>query len=320
MIIGKVCEIWRYPVKSMGGEKLDACVVSASGLAGDRSWALRDEETGEIRGGKKWPGLMQCHAEYMDAKGIVTAAMPVPDDGSHIPNVLISLPDGSTVRSDDAHVNACLSDYLGTRVSLWPLQPASDKAHYRRRQPGAAVVGVMGKSKVFRRVLQAIAPYTPLNTQLRGEFSREADEPVPDLSELPGELFEFATPPGTYFDAFPIHVLTTASLDAMKKVNPGALWDVRRFRPNFLIETSPELEGLAESEWAGRSVRIGEVSIACTMPTVRCGMTMHAQRDLQKDPSILRSIVRDAGQNLGMYATVANGGMVRAGDRVEIVG
>ena len=325
MTIGTVREIWRYPVKSMGGEKMDACDVSASGLTGDRGWALRDEESGEIRGGKKWPALMQCRAEYVAGTRTTTETVTAPEDARHgsralqMPHVLISFPDGTSVRSDDAQVDKCLSDYLRARVSLWPLQPASDKAHYRRRQPGAAVVGVMGKSKTFRRVLQAIAPYTPLNAQLRGEFSREADEPIPDLSELPGELFEFATPPGTYFDAFPIHVLTTSSLDAMRKVNPGAAWDVRRFRPNFLIETSPGIEGLAESEWAKRRMRIGAVSIEFTVPTVRCGMTMHAQRDLPKDLSILRSIVRDAGQNLGMYANASVGGGVRVGDAVELL-
>ncbi|MCC6156332.1 MAG: MOSC N-terminal beta barrel domain-containing protein, partial [Candidatus Hydrogenedentes bacterium] len=283
MIIGTVREIWHYPVKSMGGEKMNACDVTASGLTGDRGWALRDEESGEIRGGKKWPALMQCHAEYVETAGPTSRGAAVSDDARHesralqVPHVTIRFPDGSTINSDDAHANERLSEYLGASVSLWPLQPATDKAHYRRRQPGAAIVGVMGKSKTFRRVLQALAPYTPLNAQLRGEFSREAGEPIPDLSELPGELFEFATPPGTYFDAFPIHVLTTASLNAMKKANSGAVWDVRRFRPNFLMETSPELEGLVESEWAGRSVRIGEVTIACTIPTVRCGMTMHAQ-------------------------------------------
>lgn len=306
MVLGKVCEIWRYPVKSMGGEKMDACLVSALGLAGDRGWALRDEATGEIRGGKKWPALMQCHAEYVDESGATS-------------HVLVRFPDGSTITSDDAHVNEYLSKYLGARVSLWPLRPASDKAHYRRRQPGAAVVGMMGKSKTFRRVLQTIAPYTPLNAQLRDEFSREADEPIPDLSELPGELFEFATPPGTYFDAFPIHALTTASLDAMRKVNAEAEWDVRRFRPNFLIETARGIEGLVESEWAGQLVHMGDVTIACAIPTVRCGMTMHAQRDLPKDPSILRSIVRDAGQNLGLYANVEGGGGVRVGDSVELL-
>jgi len=308
VIIGAVREIWRYPVKSMAGEKLDSSSVTPTGLHGDRGWALRDESTGEIRGGKKWPALMQCHATYLE-----------PPTAEHIPHVAIHLPDGATVNSDAPDVNKRLSDFLGAPVSLWPVQPASNKAHYRRAQPGAALVGVMGRSKTLRRVLQTLAPYTPLNAQLRGEFSREPGEPIPDLVELPGELFEFATPPGTYFDAFPIHMLTTASLNAMKQVNPAAAWDPRRFRPNFVIETSPEIEGLAECTWAQSQIRIGQLTLQCTIPTVRCGMTMHAQRDLPKDPSILRSIVRDAAQNLGTYATVTTLANINKGDSVELL-
>ena len=320
MIVGTVREIWRYPVKSMGGERLDACAVSANGLAGDRGWALRDEASGEIRGGKQWPALMQCSAAYVDA--VREDARHGDQDARHgdpALQVSIRFPDGSVVRSDADDVSSVISRYLGARVSLWPLQPASDKAHYRRKQPGAAVVGAMGKSKTLRRALQAIVPYTPLNAQLRAEFSREADEPIPNLSELPGELFEFATPPGTYFDAFPIHLLTTASLAHLRACNPNADWDTRRFRPNILIETAAGITGLVEKDWSGRRIRIGEVEVHCTIPTVRCGMTMQPQGDLPKDPSILRSIVRDAAQNLGVYATVCNAGTALIGSPVELV-
>jgi uncharacterized protein len=56
MIVGKVVEIWRYPVKSMTGGELAACRVSERGIPGDRGWTLRDEEAaGEIRGEKKFP-------------------------------------------------------------------------------------------------------------------------------------------------------------------------------------------------------------------------------------------------------------------------
>jgi uncharacterized protein YcbX len=54
------------------------------------------------------------------------------------------------------------------------------------------------------------------------------------------------------------------------------------------------------------------------MPTVRCGMTIQAQAGLAKDPSILRTIVRDADQNLGVYASVVVAGDVRVGDTVEL--
>ena len=335
MNVGTIREIWRYPVKSMGGERLASCNVSKMGLDGDRGWALRDEASGEIRGGKQWPALMQCSAEYVDgdsqdgearslmaAKGTGTEAVPVPESVSvpkSVAHVRICFPDGATARSDAPDVSEVISRYLGARVTLWPLQPASDKAHYRRKQPGAAVVGMVGKSKTLRRALQAIVPYTPLNAQLRAEFGRDADEPVPNLAELPGELFEFATPPGTYFDAFPIHLLTTASLAYMQRCNPNAAWDVRRFRPNFLIETAPGFDGLFEESWQGRHIRIGEVELQCTIPTVRCGMTMQPQGDLPKDPSILRSIVRDAAQNLGTYAAVMSAGNVAVGNTVALL-
>ena len=39
-----------------------------------------------------------------------------------------------------------------------------------------------------------------------------------------------ATPPGTYVDAYPLHLLTTAALRAMTRLNPTGSWDVRRFR------------------------------------------------------------------------------------------
>jgi uncharacterized protein YcbX len=98
------------------------------------------------------------------------------------------------------------------------------------------------------------------------------------------------------------------SLETMRQFNPNATWEVRRFRPNFLIETERGIEGLIESEWVGREVRLGNVQIRCEIPTVRCGMTMQAQRNLAREASILRTIVKDADQNLGVYASVATPG------------
>jgi uncharacterized protein YcbX len=135
---------------------------------------------------------------------------------------------------------------------------------------------------------------------------------------LPPEILEFSSPPGTFFDAFPIHLVTTASLGVMERLNPTARWDVRRFRPNFLIETTPAIERMIEREWRGQLLRIGEVELRCEISTPRCGMTIQAQKDFPKDPSILRTIVRDANQNLGIYANIVKPGMVKFGDQVEL--
>jgi uncharacterized protein YcbX len=308
MLIGTVQQIWRYPVKSMAGEQLKDCTVGPLGLPGDRGWAVRDEEKSEIKTGTRIPLLMQCASQYREKPG---------DD--HIPHVTITFPDGSSANSNDVEINTRLSSVLGKRVKLWPRQPASNRAHYRRPGLSARLIAPLTNVPGFRALLPAITKLPSIDATLRAAFSRTADEPTPDLSQLPKELFEFTSPLGTYFDAFPIHVLTSASLRVMSQANPSATWDVRRFRPNFFVETVTGLEGLVESEWAGRTLRIGNVEVKCEMPAVRCGMTTNAQKELGKDPSVLRTIVKEANQNLGVYASVAKNGAVRAGDRVELI-
>ena len=102
----------------------------------------------------------------------------------------------------------------------------------------------------------------------------------------------------------------------MSRLNPAAVWDVRRFRPNFLIETDENVKGFVESEWSGQKIRLGRVELKCEIPTVRCGMTIQAQKDFPKDPAILRTIVKEANQNLGIYANVITAGEIRIGDIV----
>jgi uncharacterized protein YcbX len=308
MFVGTIQQIWRYPVKSMAGERLGECTVESLGIPGDRGWALRDEAKREITNGKRIPLLMQCAARYREQ----------PRNGA-IPAVDISLPDGTRISSDDPAVNARLSEVLEKDVTLWPRQPASDKAHYRRAKFGSRLAGRLSQFSTFRSALPKLTSFGSMNVALREMFSREAGEPIPDISLLPPEVLEFTSPPGTYFDAFPIHVLTTASLRTMSQHNPTAIWDSRRFRPNFLIRTEDGFEGLIESNWGGKTLRLGNVELKCEIPTARCGMTTHAQADLPKDPSVLRTIVKDADQNLGVYASAIISGQVSEGDRVELI-
>lgn len=308
MKIGIVKQIWRYAVKSMAGVQLDECRVGALGIPGDRGWAIRDEATAEITNAKRFPLLLRCKAEYVDN----------PSDGV-IPNVIMRFPDGNAVRSDQDDVHEVLSSLLGRKVTLWPIQPATETAHYRRNSPSARLLGRLARYRLFRAALPTLTSFGPANAEIREAFSREPNEPIPDLSRLPPEILEFTSPPGTYFDAFPIHVITTASLNAMARLNPNANWDVRRFRPNFLIETDPKIKSLVEAEWEGQKLRLGDMELECAISTMRCGMTMMAQEGLVKDPSILRSIVKDADQNLGIYAKVATGGEVKVGDLVELL-
>jgi uncharacterized protein YcbX len=306
--IGRVLEIWRYPVKSMQGQQLDFCTVEKSGIHGDREWALRDDTAGEITGARKFPILLQCTVRYRREPSI-----------GEVPHVDVTFPDGSTLGSDAGDINARFSALLGRPVSLWPRQPATNRAHHRRSQPGVAMMGAIGKSRTVRRAIQGLMRSTGMDKAMRDELSREADEPLPDMGDFSAEMLEFATLPGTYFDAYPVHLLTTASLAQMSRVNPSSIWDSRRFRPNVLIESTQDLSGLVELSWLSRTVRLGEVELKCETPTVRCGMPTRAQADLPNDPTILRTIVRNANQHLGVYASVIARGRLRIGDPVEVL-
>jgi uncharacterized protein YcbX len=57
--------LWRFPVKSMLGEELDAVELTEGGIVGDRAYAIRDRETGKVasaKHSKRWPNLLDCRA------------------------------------------------------------------------------------------------------------------------------------------------------------------------------------------------------------------------------------------------------------------
>lgn len=286
MQMGRVTQIWRYPVKSMAGERLTTTQVGVQGLPGDRAWAVRDEERGGIRGAKKLPELMRCAARYREEPTLARAGAAD-----------MRLPDGTTVRTDDPAAAAHLSRVLGTRVTLWPLQPADQLDHFRRGAP----------------------THADLEQELRSIFALEPDEPLPDLSGLPPELLEYESPPGTYFDAFPLLLVTQASLDELARRAPGSTIDVRRFRPNFLLDFPASQPGFPEADWAGRRIRLGEMTAEVTIPCMRCVMTTLPFDDLPKDPRIMRTMVRETKQCLGAYARVVQPGIVRLEDAAELL-
>ncbi len=283
--VGRVEEIWRYPVKSMGGESLDAATLGVLGVPGDRGWALRDERNGEFRGAKKFPVLMQCEARYRDEPA---------DDA--IPAVDVTFPAGGGTASDADDANERISELVGAPVSLWAREPAENREHYRRRER---------RSRDETREILGLEP----------------GEPLPDFSIYPdallAELAEFTSPLGTYFDAYPIHLLTTSWLDTLREKRPGSRFDARRFRPNLLIDGAAP--GLAELDWCGKTLRIGGTVLRCEAPTVRCSMTAQQTGPLPKDAKVLRTIVAETAQQVGIYATVARPGPVRVGDPVELV-
>src|SRR5262249_10985834 len=109
--IRSVAAIWRFPVKSMGGEELEKTEVSAGGLAGDRAFALIDAETGKgasAKSARLFPGLLHCRAGFVEA----------PQPGRNLPEVCIALPDGRSVTSDSGDADSILSAHFRREVRL----------------------------------------------------------------------------------------------------------------------------------------------------------------------------------------------------------
>ena len=287
MRVGTVKAIWRYPVKSMAGELIARGVFDELGLAGDRGWALRDEEASEIRGAKRLPQLMQCQARYVEE----------PRAG-FIPAAEMTLPSGERISTSDPSAARRISEFLGRTLTLWPRQPKSHLDHYRR------------------------GPQVKIEEEFQFVFGRIEGEPQPDLSNAPAallqELLEYTSPLGTYFDAFPLTILTTAMMEELGRRNPTACFEAARFRPNLVVDTG-DVTGFAEFDWCGRTARIGTAAIDIVIPSVRCSMTTHATGDLPKDTSVLRTIVRESGQNCGVYCNVAAAGAIAVGDAVELI-
>ena len=286
MRLGTVREIWRHPVKSMEGERIAASAIESRGLPGDRAFAVRDEKRGGIRGAKKIPALMRCQARYLEE----------PKPGVPAPVPEITLPNGARLLADATDAAEQLSAALEHPVTLWPLQPAEDLAHYRRGAPDHADVA----------------------TELRAIFGRNADEPLPNLGAFPPDLFQYESPPGTYFDAFPLLLVTDATLQRLAELAPGSRIDVRRFRPNFVVETGAA-PGFVEADWVGARISVGSALLEVTLACPRCVMITHGFADLPRDPGLMRTVVREANQCVGVYASVLEPGRVREGDVVERV-
>ncbi len=283
--VGTIKEIWRYPVKGMAGESVKRCGLGKTGLTGDRIWALRDTARQEIQSCKFRPELLLCSARCHsgDATG--------PGD-----QVDILFPDNTVLSSDNTEIHAKLSALTGHPSTLESLRPASDRDFYRRHKRDN---------------------HTWLE-ELKATFDREAGEPLPDLDHLPQSAVDFVSLLGTFFLVTPFHIVTTATLAHLKSLHPQSDWDRRRFRPNVVIETEPGAEGLLEQAWIGKRLTLGDARVDRTETAPRCGAVTRAQRDFATDKTILRTVVRDADQNVGIYGAVADGGVLRVGDVVYV--
>ena len=278
-----VSQLWVYPVKSMMGSTVDSVDLNPLGIVGDRHWAIRDLERGGIRGAKKIGELMQFSATRINNS----------DNSNH---VTITCPDGSITHSNDADVHQKLSMALNHNVQLESL-PADNNAEHFRRGPSDST--------------------DPL-TELRSIFGREEDEPLPNFAAFPPEVAEFESPPGTHHDCWPLMVMTTSALQALQEALPDSNVDIKRFRPSIVVNTTET--GHPEFSWTGKRARLGTAEIEFLEPCPRCVMiTRRINDDIPEDRGILRHVVRDLNQNVGVYARVITPGTVSLHDSMTFV-
>lgn len=210
------------------------------------------------------------------------------------PNVVrVVFPDGRSALSSERDVDKWLSEFLGREVELRADAPAG--AELERSVP----------DEVLAAGAEVDVDFTTL--------------------ELAA-----ASPSGTFFDFTPLQLITTATLAAAGAAHPAGRVDLARYRPNIVIDTTPELAGFVENDWAGHRLHLGpEVVIDVLVPSPRCAVPTLRHGDLAPDPDALRVPMQHnfvpvpiegfgSAPCLGAHATVVSGGRLTPGDEVRL--
>jgi uncharacterized protein YcbX len=213
--------------------------------------------------------------------------------------VRITLPDGTSIRSDDANADATLSALLGLEVGL------------RRAAPDDFTIDQ------YHPDLGDLDPDGPRDTVTESQLGAALFATVGIPSPVP---------PGSFLDVFPVSVLTTSTLAQLEALQPRTSFDERRFRMNMIVDGAAS--GFVENGWVGRTLSIGGTArLDIAMPDPRCVMTTLAQGDLDAEAEVLRTLARHNRLEVlggrypcaGVYATVGASGTVRTGDPVSFV-
>ncbi len=149
---------------------------------------------------------------------------------------------------------------------------------------------------------------------LRAELTKAHGAPV-ELMELRSGIFDEAS----------VSIITCAAIDSVSAA-AGVPSDVRRFRPNFVIEGASEVingQPFPEDEWVGQTIRFGEgaeaPAVSVWMRDVRCVMLNLDPETAVQDPRLMKAAVRLNENCAGVYAAVTRTGTVSVGDRVFVV-
>ncbi|MEM8705073.1 MAG: MOSC N-terminal beta barrel domain-containing protein [Actinomycetota bacterium] len=228
----RVLELWRYPIKSIGGERLESAEITDLGVAGDRGWGLVDESTGLVLTARRAPALLMATGRLVDGEPVTTTDAGV-----------------------ELRTSADYSDWLGMPVRL---ERAGDEG---------------------------------------GTYENPMDV------DNDADWISWQGPAGAWHDSgrARVSIVSTASLRD---------WDFRRFRSNILVD------GAGEDDLVGGKVTIGGSTLTVTKGIDRCVMVTRPQPGLERDLSVLKTILKSDVTTLCIGATVDVAGVVKAGDEV----
>ena len=112
--------------------------------------------------------------------------------------------------------------------------------------------------------------------------------------------------------------MSLQSLNTMNQLVGDSQFDVRRFRPNLLVDIPQSEDPFPEQAWLGATLSVGSAIMRIESTCPRCSMTTHAFDDLPRDTEIMRKLVNHSHGNLGIYASVQTPGQISLGDRITI--
>ena len=170
------------------------------------------------------------------------------------------------------------------------------------------------------------------NTEVKLMRASEFEQPSyeeywPDIDGLArrDQVTDEAMPSKTFFDIAVIHILTTSTMNRLRELYPEGRFEVRRFRPNIVVESAVASEekknknDFIENSWVGMKMTIGkDIVLNITAPCTRCVMITLPQGDLPQDLGILSTVAKYNQIHVGVYASVERGGTIHRGDTLQI--
>jgi uncharacterized protein YcbX len=229
---------------------------------------------------------------------------------------LVDRADGKVATAKNPRKWPRLFDFRATFIA--PARAAAKVPPVRIAFPDGTTV-TSDQGDLNQILSKALNREVTLRAAQRGAVTAEEYWPDMDGLDHRDTVTDFTLPEGTFFDCAPVHLLTTVTLERLRGLYPQGRFEVRRFRPNIVVQLASGETGFAENAWVGHTLAIGNaVSLSITSPCARCVMTTLAQGDLPRDPGILRTAAQHNHVHVGVYAAVVRGGTIRRGDPVRI--